>query len=75
MPKVPFLQVGANWPNSNDLPQKIIKHPSTSSMAIVERRVDRRSSRESLSATGAIGARGSSATREYPGLRSEKAMM
>ncbi|MHA2233260.1 MAG: hypothetical protein ACXAB4_12315 [Candidatus Hodarchaeales archaeon] len=45
------------------------------SMAIAERRVNRRSSRESPPATGVIGGRGSSAIRENPGLRSEKAMI
>ncbi|MHA2233631.1 MAG: hypothetical protein ACXAB4_14205 [Candidatus Hodarchaeales archaeon] len=71
MPEVLFLSGGAEWHNCNDLPQKIIKHPSVMSMAIAERRVNRRSSRESPLATGAIGVRGSSAIRGCPGLRSE----
>ncbi|MHA2231261.1 MAG: hypothetical protein ACXAB4_02075 [Candidatus Hodarchaeales archaeon] len=75
MSEVPFLQVGDEWHCSNGLPQKNIKRASLTSLAIAERRVNRRSSRESPPATGAIGVRGSSAIREFPGLRSEKAMM
>ncbi|MFQ5980828.1 MAG: hypothetical protein ACE5OZ_22040 [Candidatus Heimdallarchaeota archaeon] len=73
MPEVPY-PVGAEWHYSNDLPQKIIRYPSPTSMAIAERRVNRRSSRESPLATGAIGVRGSSAIRGYPGLRAEQAI-
>ncbi len=67
MPEVPFLQVRNErneWRNSNDLPKKIIKQPPITSLAIAERRVDRRSSQEFLLATRAV-----------PGLRSEKTMM
>ncbi|MHA2271606.1 MAG: hypothetical protein ACXACI_07070 [Candidatus Hodarchaeales archaeon] len=64
-----------NSTTSKDLPANLIKEPSPISLAIAERRVNRRSSRESPLATGWIGVRGSSATRVAPGLRSEKTMM
>ncbi|MHA2500012.1 MAG: hypothetical protein ACXAEL_10650 [Candidatus Hodarchaeales archaeon] len=54
---------GKPGPESNNLP-----------WPIAERRVNRRSSQEFSLATGLIGVRGSSATRGYPGLRSEKTM-
>lgn len=75
MPEGPFLQVGDEWHFSNGVPQKNIKRASLTSLAIAERRVDQRSSRESPPATGAIGGRGSSAIRVFPGLRSEKTMI